>query len=171
MRAHDGAGGKAFILWSMLPCYIPVDWPIALMAVLMEKVMGVVEGVRGRRARGKGMSTTPRGASVPGYLKGRGWKVVKEGRVGSSSTNCPPRYKANWHKVQPIPVVIREETTHRPTTTTPTHTLLGRARGLGCHHGYRQQTASAESRWCQTAHCWLPSPVCSVSYAQTRRVT
>ncbi len=81
MRAHDGAGGKAFILWSMLPCYIPVDWPIALMAVLMEKVMGVVEGVRGRRARGKGMSTTPRGASVPGYLKGRGWKSG-EGRAG-----------------------------------------------------------------------------------------
>ncbi len=45
----------------------PVVELIAVIAFRMEKVMGV-EGVRGRRANGNGMSTTPRGASVPGYL-------------------------------------------------------------------------------------------------------
>ena len=46
----------------------PVVVLMAVIAFRMEKVMGV-EGVRGRRAKGNGMSTTPRGASVPGYLK------------------------------------------------------------------------------------------------------
>ena len=55
----DGVGGS-------LPD--PVVELMAVIAFRMEKVMGV-EGVRGRRANGNGMSTTPRGASVPGYLK------------------------------------------------------------------------------------------------------
>ena len=54
----DGVGGS-------LPD--PVVELMAVIAFRMEKVMGV-EGVRGRRANGNGMSTTPRGASVPGYL-------------------------------------------------------------------------------------------------------